>query len=81
MRNKLTHYIFQVLLAVDQLANALLLGYADESISARAYRLRRYFHWYWTMVLLDKIFFWHKAHCRESYFAEVGRRHLPKEYR
>ena len=74
-------YIFHVLLALDQLLNALMFGYADESISARSYRLRRYFVWYWLMVLIDKVFFWHKAHCKESYFAEVDRHHLPKDYR
>lgn len=33
------HYIIQVLIALDQLVNAILGGWADETISARAYRL------------------------------------------
>ena len=31
----------QVLIALDQLANAILAGHADETLSARAYRLSR----------------------------------------
>ena len=31
----------QVLIALDQLANTLLAGHADETLSARAYRLSR----------------------------------------
>jgi lysozyme family protein len=73
--------VFQVLLALDQLANAVLFGYADESISARCYRLRRYFFWYWSMVLVDRLFFWSKAHCERAFKAEARRHHLPKEYR
>lgn len=74
-------YIFNVLLAIDQLFNALLIGYADESFSARSYRLRKYFFWYWTMVLIDRIFFWSKNHCMKSFAAEKYQKHLPAEYR
>lgn len=31
----------QILIALDQLANTLLAGHADETLSARAYRLSR----------------------------------------
>jgi hypothetical protein len=31
----------QVIIALDQLANAILAGHADETLSARAYRLSR----------------------------------------
>ena len=31
----------QVLIVLDQLANAILAGHADETLSARAYRLSR----------------------------------------
>ena len=30
----------QILIALDQLANAILAGHADETLSARAYRSR-----------------------------------------
>lgn len=33
-------YLKQVLIALDQLLNTLFKGYADETLSSRAYRLR-----------------------------------------
>ncbi|MCK9369108.1 hypothetical protein M0R04_04070 [Candidatus Dojkabacteria bacterium] len=74
----------QILIAIDQLLNTLVWlkcdgsGYADESLSARAWRLREYSKMY---KVIDTIFFWQSAHCLISYNSEVKRRQLPKEYR
>lgn len=74
----------QFLIAVDQLANTLIpiaddgFGMADESISARAWRLRDKSNaWRW----IDRVFFWDKRHCEQSYNSELLRTQLPKGYR
>lgn len=73
----------QFLIALDQLLNTLIwlkgdgFGYADESLSARAWRLRdRSKAW----RRIDAIFFWDPEHCKSSYEAELLRRHLPTTY-
>ena len=77
----LRRYTFNVLLGIDQLLNAILGGYADESLSARAYRRRSEPLWGVVMKVLDRAFFWHKTHCESAYWAERKGRHLPREYR
>jgi hypothetical protein len=75
------HWAFHVALALDQLVNALLGGYADESLSARAYRRRSEGLWGLLVMVLDWMFFWHTSHCESAYRAEKLGRHLPPEYR
>lgn len=72
----------QVAIAFDQLLNAVLGGYADETISARVYRNRKKSKW-WAMWLkiIDKIFFWQDDHCFQSHLNELERKHFPKFYR
>lgn len=72
----------QLALAFDQLLNALLGGYADETLSARAHRMRekRHRYWGWTAGAIDRLFFWQTAHCLESYESELLRRQLPSHY-
>ncbi|MDR3181702.1 MAG: hypothetical protein LBT89_02085 [Planctomycetaceae bacterium] len=67
----------QVLIAVDQLLNTLLGGWADETFSARCYRM----NWKILVNIIDTIFFWQKDHCRESWLWELERMDLPLEYR
>ncbi len=71
--------IKQVLLALDQLANTLLGGMADETLSARAYRTRETNPW--RMRVIDALFFWEGSHCYKSWLSEVERRQLPSAYR
>jgi len=74
----------QVLIAVDQLVNALLFrGYADETLSARAYRnsAQGIPRWVRARRAIDAIFFWEKQHCRLAYESEVARLHMPPAYR
>ena len=74
----------QLLIALDQLANTVVwikgdgFGYADETLSARAWRLR---HQSGAWRRIDRLFFFDKDHCRTSYESEVRRKHLPAEYR
>ena len=71
----------EVLVAVDQLANAILGGYADETISARCWRRRVERPYTWLRPLIDRIFFWQPHHCEEAYESERLRSQLPAEYR
>lgn len=71
----------QVLIGIDQLINTLFAGYADETLSARAYRCRNKRNWAVIMRLIDGLFFWQKAHCRGAYLMEIERRQLPDVYR
>ena len=70
----------QILIAVDQLANTLLGGMADETLSARAWRTRNPIH-----RLIDGLFFWDrqgpKRHCQLSFESELLRMQLPQGYR
>lgn len=72
----------QILIAIDQLANALLGGHADETLSARAHRMREKNHryWGWTAGAIDWLFFWQADHCQQSYESELQRRQLPNHY-
>ena len=66
----------QVLIALDQLVNALCGGWADESISARAYRSK----WKIREKIINALFF-DRNHCVDSYLSEKQRNQLPAEYR
>ena len=70
----------QVAIAVDQLANTLLGGQPDETLSARAWRLRNKPYWKTFRKIIDFIFFWDPDHCYTSYVSEVLRKQLPGEY-
>lgn len=81
--------MMQFLIAVDQLINTVIGGKADETLSARAHRMRlkRQRYWGWTADVIDLLFFWQKddqgqcSHCKASYESELERRHLPKHYK
>ena len=79
MALSMNHFI-QFILAVDQLANTILLGWADETISARSWRMRGK----WGKLpyrLINLLFFWQDNHCKEAYESEQQRLHLAAEYR
>jgi hypothetical protein len=78
--SELLYYLKCILIAFDQLCNALLFGSPDETFSARAYRLRDN-GWRAVYLLINCIFFWQDDHCKGSYTSEVIRKHLPEEYR
>jgi hypothetical protein len=69
----------QTLIAIDQLINAVLGGWADETLSSRAWRLRVKRPWVYRTI--DCLFFWDPNHCYNSYQSEVQRRQLPPQFR
>lgn len=77
-------WIFQVLIAADQMANSLLFGYADETLSARSWRSRDKRRWKYTRAVIDRFFyvcFRQADHCYTSYVSERARMQMPPEYR
>jgi hypothetical protein len=86
MKAALVHWFVQVFIAVDQLINALLRGWADESLSSRAWRMwvrgrpfGRIFR-----PLIDALFIWQSGkmdHCQRAYENEMRRYNSPPEMR
>lgn len=74
----------QFLIALDQTINTLIwidgdgFGFADETLSARAWRMRNQSD-AWRVI--DFLFFWDPNHCQESYESELLRKQLPNHYR
>jgi hypothetical protein len=74
----------QVLIAIDQLANTLCFwlpggAWADESLSARAWRIQVNCPNLYRVI--DGIFFFQKDHCYTSYISEILRLQSPPEER
>lgn len=72
--------IKQIALAADQFINTLTGGYADETLSARSWRLRSTQPFKTLRPIIDTLFFFDKNHCEESYKSELFRKQLPSEY-
>ena len=71
-------YWLSLLIALDQLANALLWGYVDETLSSRAHRMAgKKKRWRIAERLINWLFFWEPGHCRLAYQAELAREHSP----
>lgn len=78
-------YWLSILIAVDQLANALLWGYVDETLSSRCFRCNDKRRWRIAERAVNTLFFWDKEeiggrlvrHCEIAYLAELHREHLP----
>ena len=71
----------QPLIAIDQLANTIAGGYADETLSARAHRIAEEGGPAWPQRIINGLFWWERAHCLNAYRSEVERRQLPSRYR
>lgn len=71
--------LMQIAIAVDQLINTLFGGYADETISARCWRLRERQPYKLLRPVIDGAFFWQDRHCYHAYMAEVMRTQSPRE--
>ena len=69
-------YVIEVLIAIDQLINTLLGGWADETLSARAHREMPRLE-----KVIDTIFFFQPQHCYQSFLAEKERLQSPVEER
>lgn len=90
-RHSAKPWIYQLLIAIDQLLNVLITplqagAWADETMSARAYRMHRDGK-PWGRILrpvIDWLFAWQAAeggHCRRAYERERERFHQAPEYR
>ena len=74
--------MMQFLIALDQLFNTLIGGMADETLSARAWRLGGVSPgWRTARRVIDALFFWQDNHCAAAFLAEVTRKQLPTVYR
>ena len=71
----------RTLIAVDQLLNTLLGGWPAETLSSRCWRWSRDGVRAWPRRVVDRLFFWQREHCRESYENERLGRQLPPELR
>lgn len=83
----LKHNGWQALILIDQFFGLIVStaykekGWGDLTLSANAYRWEKNAVRSRPRRLIDKIFFWQKEHCRDSYIYEQERRHLPPEMR
>jgi len=78
-------YLLNVLIALDQLLNAAILGSCDETLSSRTYRMARIREGGWaSFERLVNLLFWRdvdatgRRHCELSYLVEMTHGHLPK---
>lgn len=78
------YHAMQFLIVLDQLVNALLGGWADETLSSRAWRMERKGS-PWGRVLrplIDALALpFERDHCRASFDSELAQRQLPPEAR
>lgn len=74
-------YVKKILIAADQLLNALLAGWPDETLSSRAFRWDRNGVRKCPRIMIDCLFFWESEHCFQSYKSEREGRQLPPELR
>lgn len=69
-----------VLVAVDQLGNAIVGGESDETLSAHAWRMEQQLKpWGITRRWIDWLF--GEGHCERAFVAECERRQSPEEER
>ncbi|MBP7302227.1 MAG: hypothetical protein KA972_03505 [Brachymonas sp.] len=75
-------YALNIAIGLDQLANAVLAGHPDETLSSRAYRMRLKGHryWGWTATAINLLFFWEADHCRAAHESEQRRTQLPRSF-
>ena len=83
----LRHNVHQLGIALDQLGNVFVScafgekTWADETLSAHAWR------WHldgirdWPYRVIDTMLFWQKEHCKKSYDSELGGLQLPERER
>ncbi len=75
---------YHVVVAIDQLFNALIGGAADETLSSRTYRRailaekpkKRWCVWY---RVINAVFF-DKNHCKKAYESEINRRQYTQDF-
>lgn len=76
---------YHIIIALDQLCNAILRGASDETLSSRAYRgailtPQPKKRWRVIYCLIEGLFFWEKYHCKTAFESELTRKQLPKDF-
>ena len=71
----------RTLIAVDQLINAALGGWPDETLSSRCWRWSRDGVRDWPRRFIDGLPFWKAGHCQRAYEGERKRMQCPPELR
>jgi uvrD/REP helicase len=84
MKQSIKNYMRNIVIAADQLANAMIAGSPDETVSSRVYRgavLAVHPNRAARMAYrtINALFFWQEDHCRAAYLREKQRAHLPDE--
>jgi len=84
----LSAWAWQFLHALTQVCNTMIppldgtVGWADESMSARAYRAKRDGRMLGLLATaINWVFFWQDDHCKTAYQSEALRRIVPPEKR
>ena len=83
----LRHNLHQLAIALDQLGNVFvscLFGekaWADETLSAHAWRWQEEGARKWPRRVIDAMLFWQGEHCRKAYENEKSRTQLPEAER
>ena len=73
---KIKTFFWHLFVAIDQLLNVVALGMADETFSARCFRLDGTSR-FWSLArrFVDSFFFFEKKHCWQAYRNEVLNAH------
>lgn len=84
IKRKLTRYGYHVIIAIDQLFNALTGGAADETLSSRTYRgaiLAENPKKRWQVLyhIINGIFF-DSNHCKTAYESELNRKQYSEDF-
>ena len=83
----LRHNLHQAAIALDQLGNVIVSclfrekAWADETLSAHAWRWQEEGTREWPRKVIDAMLFWQDAHCRRAYENEKSRTQLPEDER
>ena len=83
----LRHNLHQLAIALDQLGNVFVSclfreeAWADEALSAHAWRWQEEGARKWPRKVIDTALFWQDAHCRKAYENEKSRAQLPEAER
>jgi hypothetical protein len=82
VRILIAEYLKGVAIGLDQLANTLIFGPPDETISARAWREKdRSRAWRFLRWLIDHLLWFDRDHCQRSYESEEHGAQNAPEYR
>ncbi|THA17374.1 DNA helicase UvrD [Rodentibacter pneumotropicus] len=85
VKQKLKNWGYNVIIAIDQLFNALTGGGADETLSSRTYRRailtqgKPKKRWRVLYRLINGLFF-DKNHCKTAYESELSRKQYPQDF-